>query len=220
MELDELKSAWQEMDQRVGATMAIQLDLNRELRVDRTQRSLRKFSGLPIFELITGLFSAVIAGGFLADNLGHATFLGSLAGLVIFLLGVFTVAISVWQLAMIGSIDYSAPVVEIQRTLLKITQLRIRSATWLLALLVPIWTVFPIFALQLVGKYELYKIFSPAWVAGNAVFGMVLVIAIMQIAKRGGKWFGGTSWTKLLTEESLAQAAAHLAEIERFEQDR
>jgi hypothetical protein len=225
MELEEFRTTWREMDQKLSATIAIQRDLQRDIRVDRTKRSLGKFIGLPICELVVGLITALVSGGFLVRNFDHATFFGSFSGTAIFLLGALTVVLSIWQLELIGSLDYSGPVVEIQRKLAKITRIRIKSALWLMALLTPIWFVFPIFALQLLAGYpgylplsaKLAEVLKSAWMIGNIAVGFALVAAIYLIVR----WKGSkVKWTKVLSEYSLADAAGHLAEIEEFEKNR
>jgi hypothetical protein len=224
MELDELKIAWNQMDQRLSATMAVQRGLYREIRADRARASLGKFLRLPVFELIVGLIAGLPAGIFLIQNFDQGTFAGSLSPLAVFLLGVVTVVLSVLQIQLIASLDYSGPVVDIQRKLAQITRVRIKSAAWLMALLTPLWLVFPTFVIQLLAGREGYRAFSEKlaefystpWFAINFFAGVILVVAACLAIK----WKGSAiNWSKVLSEQSLQEAAAHLTEIEEFENE-
>jgi hypothetical protein len=225
MELDEFKTAWQSMDQKLSATMTLQRGLHREIRVDRTRRSLGRFLGLPISELIVGLATALTGGGFLIGNFNQATFAGSVAPTVVFLLGALTVVLSIWQIELITSLDYSGPVVDIQRKLAKITQIRIKSAAWLKALLTPLWAVFPVFVLQLLAGRVGYKalgaklaeLYATPWFTLNILVCATLVVVVSLAVK--WKW-GNVNWSKVLSETSLKNASEHLEEIAEFEKER
>src|SRR5258708_7163334 len=125
MELDELKPAWRELDHRIDAGVALNRRLLAEFKLDKTQSALRRWLALPLFELLSGVVTALLLGSFLAEHIHEAKF--AAPALVLHALTVFYIAISVWQLAVVGGIDYSSPVVAIQRKLAQVRAVRVRT---------------------------------------------------------------------------------------------
>src|SRR4051812_21438276 len=109
MELDDLKTAWRELDRRPDAGRAITPGVLKEGKLDRARSALRRLSALLTFELISGVLATLILGSFLADNHDSARF--AIPALVLHVAAVFTIVASARQFARIGRLDYAAPVV-------------------------------------------------------------------------------------------------------------
>jgi hypothetical protein len=59
MELDDLKTAWRELDRRLDNTGTLTGRLLKELNLDRTRTVLRRQAGLLLVELISGVVAAL-----------------------------------------------------------------------------------------------------------------------------------------------------------------
>src|SRR3954447_15080130 len=105
MELDDLKTAWRELDRRLDAGQAITLDVLKELKLDRTRSALRRLSALLVFELISGVVAAILLGSFLADH--HATPGFPAPPVTLPAAAIFTIVASARQLAQVARLDYA-----------------------------------------------------------------------------------------------------------------
>ena len=92
MELDDLKTAWRELDRRLDASQAITLRVLKELKLDRTRSALRRLSALLVFELLSGVLATLLLGSFLADHHDSARF--AIPAVVLDVAAVFTIVAS------------------------------------------------------------------------------------------------------------------------------
>lgn len=226
MQLDEMKAAWRELNQRVEQNNALLVDTRRRLQLDRAQSALRRWSWLPAIELVFGVVTVLVAGAFLAR---HAAAIlvapaAAIPALLIAVLGIAVFAASVRQLALVIGIDYSSAVVAMQRRMLAARRLRLRMTWWDLLIGIPLWPVFVIFALQALGNFDIYRIFSPVWLIINAVAGLVIVAVLVWIARRQSNAISRSPILSRLADEiaggGLVTAMEQLNELSRFEQGR
>lgn len=225
MELDEMKSAWQELNARVERNHAFDLGTRRELKQDKVRSALRRWLWLPGIEFGFGLVTIWIAAFFLARNsalIANAPG-GAIPSLLVLVGAVATVAISIRQFALIGGIDYTAPVIAIQRRLLAARALRIRVTQCDLLLGLPLWPLIVVFTWQYVVGYSSYGAFDSAWLAWNALFGLALAGALIFIARRYGEKVSRSPVIGKLADEiagrGLVTAMGHLDELARFERE-
>lgn len=225
MELDEMKQAWQELNARIERSDALAMQVREELKLDKTRSALRRWLWLPAIEFGFGLATLWIAGFFLARNftlVGSAP-AGAIPSLLVLILAVATVVISIRQFALVGGIDYSAPVVAIQRRLSAARALRIRMTQCDLLLGLPLWPVIVAFTLQYVGGYGSYRALDSAWLAWNVLFGLALAGVLVAIARRYGERLSRSSMVGKLANEiaghGLSVAMGQLDELARFERE-
>ncbi|TKR33873.1 hypothetical protein FCE95_06275 [Luteimonas gilva] len=113
MELDELKSVWQALDKRLSRHDDIHLALFKEIRLEKARKSLRGLFWGQWLQLLLGV--GLIALG-VACWTRNTDVLGLLAtGILVHAFGVVTAVAAGITLGLIGSIDYSAPVLKIQK---------------------------------------------------------------------------------------------------------
>jgi len=121
MELDELKATWQALDRQLAQHNRINLELFKEGKLDKARTSLRPlFWGQLAQMLLLGLPFVLMASCLW-------TMLGSwpplpllLAGIVVHVYGVATIALAGQTMGLIKTIDYSAPVLSIQKQFAKL----------------------------------------------------------------------------------------------------
>jgi hypothetical protein len=123
MELDELKAAWQSLDRRLEQQNAISLLLLKDDRTKRMRSSLRPLFWGQLLQMLFGLLFVALAaslwiraGSAPLDLPWHVV----LAGVFVHAYGVATIALAGCTIGLIRTIDYSSPVLGIQKQLLKL----------------------------------------------------------------------------------------------------
>lgn len=215
MELDELKSAWKTTNDRLDR---VETSIQR-----KTTRSAANWLRLePVFELAIGAATALWAGSYLGDHVAQISRdpIGAIPGALILALAVFTVAISIRQLAIIGGLDYSGAVIDSQQRLARLKALRVRSTQAIFLAGVPLWMVFPIFLLQSVGRYEVFRAFDSGWLIADLAFGLAVALGLIVAARRAGD---RATWLRklndLLAGTEIRRAEDLLAEVSEFARD-
>ena len=128
MEHDELKAAWQSLDRRLEQQNAISLLLLKDDRSKRMRSSLRPLFWGQLLQMLFGLaFVALAASLWIRAG---STPLGLpwhvvLAGVFVHAYGVAAIALAGCTMGLIRTIDYSLPVLGIQKQLLKLRRLYI-----------------------------------------------------------------------------------------------
>ena len=120
MEPDDLKLAWQALSRRLERHDALQTHLLLEQRKQKALTSLRPLFWGQVVQTLFGIPFIVLAallwirGGQSADGLPWTTIV---AGIVVQLYGIATIAMAGQTLRRIGEIDYAQPIIDIQKRL-------------------------------------------------------------------------------------------------------
>jgi hypothetical protein len=212
MELDDLKMTWATLDARVEKMESASMR-------DQGKKEAGRLRNGPISELVAGGLTVLWMGGFLADNWTKVleTPFGALPSLSLFVLGVFTIWLSVRQLAMISTLDYSGAVVEAQQQIGALKTLRVRSTQFVMLTGLPLWVIFPLVAGQTLIDYNFIYAVNGTWVGANLVFGVILAGGLVLLARKLGQRPG--FWQKLndtLAGTEIQRAERMLVEVERF----
>ena len=116
MELDELKVTWQALDRKLQQSNAIQLQLFKDGRLKGMRSSLRPLFWGQVVQLLFGI--PFLALAVLLWSSGHDLPAHVIAaGIVVHAYGVAVIAFSGMMLGLILGLDYSAPVLGIQKHL-------------------------------------------------------------------------------------------------------
>ncbi|MBN8483022.1 MAG: serine/threonine protein kinase [Xanthomonadales bacterium] len=223
MENDDLKAAWQSLNRRLERQDTINLQLLREKKLDRTRSTLRPLwwgqvlqavFGVPFILLAALLWMRVHA---LPDGLP----LGALvAGIVVQLYGIATVALAGETIRRIGAIDYAAPVVEIQK------QLAALRRTYIVSGMVgglPWWFLWVPILLVLagLGGVDLYaKVPEMVWIGlGVGAAGLLATAWFHRWSRDPRRPRLAAAMDAAVSGNSLRKARAQLDELERFERD-
>jgi hypothetical protein len=218
MELDDLKSSWQNLDRRVSQLTALNLALVTDL-----QRRKARWRLLPVF---AGAALSVAVGGWLASVfarfwLAHLdTPSAVVAGASLHAASIGVVIIGVVQLLIVTRINFAQPVVVMQRYLALLQAWEARSFhwTWLGAWL--LWPALLVAGAMAVAGVDLWAR-APGVVLINVAAGVVgalLSVLFHRFTRRPGGRLG--AWMEcLLTNQSVKRARSALDEIDRFAKD-
>lgn len=220
MELDEMKSLWQELDARVVNTQALALQLVRASRSSMLARSLRPLRWGQWVQLAFGVAAILWGTTFWASHLSDWRAIA--CGVAVQVAGIVMLALAVRLLHAVQAIDLAAPVVEIQRRIAALRAWRARVEAPLLVLLgafiwIPVVLMLMLDDTARVGV-DLWTIAPglPLWLALNGAFALVLVALAYMLLRR----FGHRRWLQdNFAGSAIRRAEAALAEIARFEQE-
>jgi len=220
MELDELKTAWTRMESRLDNAETLVLRDVRERKLDKSRSALRRVGWGQAAQILIWTLVIAIVAPFWIEHRETPHLLG--AGLVLHAYGVITICLSVLQVLMIGRINYSAPVLTIQRQLAELHRFRIRT-TMLLGL--PWWLLW--IPCTMVGAMWLFGIDlyaeSPGWIHVSLAIGVAGMLLTVWLARRLADRPPSSGTLRRLIDDmascSLPRAAREMDDLARFERE-
>jgi hypothetical protein len=118
MELDELKQAWQTLDQRLQQQTALQAQWLRDKGIDKMKTSLRPLLWGQIVSVLFGLCMLLLAIDVWPSHRDVPHLLA--AGIVVHVYGIATIIAGGIVCGMIAGIDHAAPVLQLQQRLARL----------------------------------------------------------------------------------------------------
>ncbi len=223
MENDDLKAAWQVLNRRLERQDAINLHLLREKKLDRTRSSLRPLLwgqvvqtlfGVPFILLASLLWMRAHA---LPDGLPASAIV---AGVLVQIYGIATVALAGETIRRIRALDWSAPVVEIQKQLASLRRTYIVNGMvaglswWFL------WVLILMVLAGLGGVDLLVKVPGMIWIGlGVGVAGLAATAWFHRWSRDPRRPRLAAAMDAAISGASLRKARAQLDELERFERE-
>lgn len=217
MELDDFKTAWQALDQRLARDHTLHIRLHRERRLDKARASLRPLFWGQLLQVLLGLaFIGLAAALWMAGPTAWATIA---AGVVVHAYGVLCVVMACMVLGRLDGLDYAAPVLEIQKQLARVRRTYVLSG---MVAGLPWWFLWVLILMVLVGLMggDLY-----AHVPLLVWIGLGIGAAGLAGTAWFHRWSRGDRRPRLaqamddaVTGRSLRKAQAQLDEVLRFEE--
>jgi hypothetical protein len=221
MELDDLKRLWEEQDRKLDASLRLSARALEEVGRGKAEAAARRMSWSVILEMLLAFLPVYLLGSFVADHIGQARFWIPAAALDVFAIATFGGLIR--QQAVLRSIDWSAPVLEIQRTLAAVRVSRVRATQWTFFLAPLLWPPLFIVVFEAFLGVDAYRAFGGIYVAGNVVFGLVFLALAVWVSRRFADRFGGAPivqrFMRDLAGHNLAAAQGTLGSLDRFGSD-
>ena len=205
MEMSELERAWQGLDERLAG-------LERHARREREHRAFdtvrARLRGLTIgqmVQLVVGVGIVLFAGPYWVGHLDDATHL-VVYGIAIHLYGLALLILAATQLMAVWRVDYRQPVVTVQRRLVQLAWLRVRSERWLLMAGFVVW-VPVIFAAAAAVGIDAWTT-NPWSVLANLAVGLAMAAGVGWLT-----WRYPDRFFKDACGRSLREAQRELAEL-------
>lgn len=219
MELDDFKSAWKTLDQRLQLNNALKLHELRERTLAKTRSSLRPlFWGQIAQILLIGVPAILLAVLLWISKPAFASVI--VAGVALHAYGVLTIIGAGVVLGQLARIDHSAPVVEIQKQVARTRTLYVRSG---MICGLPWWFLWVVILMVLAGLGDVDLLAqAPLMVWGGlgvGVLGLLLTFQFHHWVRRPERAHFGRIMDDSLTGGSLRKAMAQLQEVQRFELD-
>jgi len=218
MELDDFKSAWQTLDRRLQLDNTLKLHALRERKLDKTRDSLRPLFRGQVVQILFGIPFILLAALLWISQPAHVSSI--IAGVLVHAYGVLTIIAAGVVLGALRDVDYAAPVLDIQRKLLRARTLYIRSG---MVAGLPWWFLWIAILQTLAGLGDvdlLAKAPALVWSGyGIGIAGLLGTWWFHRWARRPERAEFGRKMDDGLSGGSLRKALAQLDELQRFERD-
>ena len=219
MDIDELKTAWNTLDGRLERQHMLNLQLFRDGKLDRMRSSLRPLFVGQLLQIAFGMCFVALAAMLWMSPVGKSAAV-IVAGVIVHAYGVACIVLAGATLARIRSIDYAAPVVEIQKSLA-----RLRTAYFVNGMIAGMswWFLWipVLMVLAALGSVDINARAPEVIGFGVAIgiAGLALTYAFHRWSQRPGREHVAQAVDDTLTGNSLRNARRALVQIEQFEQD-
>lgn len=217
MDLDDLKQAWQSIDQRLQKQEALQRALLLERKAGGLRRILGGFAREQISVAVLcmlGFFLATSAGG--GKNASLALTVSALVCGAYFMAafaGMF------WVIQRVGDVDYAAPVVQIQQRLAALRATYVKVGLWVGMPWLLLWLPFAVVALEAIAGIDLgHRLEASYWLA-NAGFAIVACGLLFVFYRRSQRTPDSRLARALrdgLSGRSLRRAQSELEALKRY----
>lgn len=219
MELDDLKNAWRTLDRRAEQQLTLQLHMHREHKLDALRRHLLPLVWGHTLQMLFGALLILLAVSVWHRHV-HETHL-LVAGLVIHAYGIAVVIFGGVMLSRIRGIDYSAPVLGLQKQLASVRRQYVLGGMWVGLPWWLLWVPCAMLVFMALFGADFYRN-APLviWLnLGVGVLGLLATWAFHRWSRhpsrpRLAKWLDDS-----LAGSSLRKAQGVLDEIARFERD-
>lgn len=220
MELDELKVTWQHLNKQLQQQNQLNKELLRDRKLDKTRKTLRPLYWGNIAQILLGIVSIIFAVAVWRKNLDTTAIF--ICGLIVHVYGITLIATAGEVIHRLTKLDYSAPVLNIQKQLLRIER-AYTTRGWLVGL--PWWLLWIPYSFGFAGLagINLYaQAQGSGWFAWSVTVGVIGMIATWlwyrwarspnrpERAKRVNQTIVGTS---------LTRAKQFVQELQRFEKE-
>ena len=219
MEFDDMKAAWQTLDRRLEQQRALNLQLFRDTRVDKARSGLRPLFWGQITQILFGVLMILLGVSVWSNHVEVAHLLVS--GIIVHVYGVIAIMLAGITLGMIGRLDYSAPVLAIQKQLAQLRSFYIRNGmivglSWWL-----FWIPFTAsFVAWLVGVDFLAGMGGAiGWCVAVGIVGLLGTWGFHRWVQRSGHRPLIKAMNDNMGGGSLRKVQSILDEIRRFEQE-
>ncbi len=224
MELDELKTAWQTLDKRLQLHNALALQNYRDARLDKARRGLHPLLwGQTVQMLLIGLPFVLLAAclwirtGTSVQPLPWTTLV---AGIFVQAYGVAAIALAGCTIGLIRTIDYSVPVLAIQKQLAKLRRFYIING---MIVGLPWWLMWVPVLMVLcgLGGVDLYaRAPSVVWIGlGIGIAGLLGTWWFHRWSRQPRRARLGKRLDDSVAGSSIRKAQALLDEIAEFERE-
>lgn len=219
MEFDDMKAAWQTLDRRLEQQHALNLQLFRDSRTVKARSGLRPLFWGQIAQIFFGVLMILLGVSVWSSHREVSHLL--ISGIIVHVYGVVAIMLAGITLGMIRRLDYSAPVLTIQKQLVQLRSFHIRSGmivglTWWV-----FWVPFVATFFAWLAGVDFFVNMDGAigWCIAVGVAGLFGTLAFHRWAQRSGRARLLKQMDDNMTGSSLRKAQSILDEIRRFEQD-
>jgi hypothetical protein len=216
MELDDMKAAWQTLNQRLDAQDAMNLNIFKGDKLDKLRRGLRPLVWGQAIQIVVGALIALWGAGFWVDHRDVPHLL--IAGLIVHAAGISMIGLGALMHALIARIDYSAPVLTIQRQLAQLRKVYVYGG---MAIGLPWWVLWMPFLMVLAGYagVDVYR-HAPSVIGIGSAIGVLGLLSTWAFVHWAGKH---PQLAKRLDDSAagrgITNAQSFIDEISRFEKE-
>lgn len=214
-----IQSIWKQHEAALEENRALNVQLLREIKVDKAKSSLRRLLYLPISSMIFYSFILIVSLGFIIAN--WSVWYLALSGVVISIFSLLFVLLSIKQLWQILSVDYDTHIVSLQKniSLIKSSVIdNLRLSNWI----IPCFPFVLIFLFKVLWDVDMVANLSNQmlYVYGAIIFSLVIVSfmisRVLKPSNSNSKWM---TWLLHGSGSQVDEAVAFLEEVRAFEKN-
>ena len=215
-DIDDLKTAWKELNRQLERQNTLTLRQIKENKLGRFRSGLRPLVFGQTLQLIVGAVITIVSANFWLSHLNQLHLL--LSGLFLQAYGILFIAFAVRDLMLIRQIDYSAPIVVIQKQLAELGAWHIRAAIWYGMAGSVVWLPVLIVILHLLhADIWTQKPRAVWWLLSSVLVCLAFNYGLVLLARTPGRC--GRALAGSWIGRSVNRAQAALTEIEEFERE-
>lgn len=199
MDFDTLQRRWDRLNETLDTRLDRQSQALRALYLQTVERAVRRSSWGLSAEVIITIPVLLLLGSFLAAHIIEPRFF--VPALLLQLFAIVQLALHIHKLVVLRSLDYSEPVVSIQKRLAALRVRSLRQLVWLYACLPLLWPPLLIVAMQGLLGLDAYVLLGLPYLAVNLLVGLACVPLVLWLAR------------------ALAPQVAHLPALQRLVDD-
>lgn len=221
MELDALKEMWAEHDRKLDLSIHLNRRALSGTKLNRARSAMQRLAVSLGVEAAIQLAVVVLLGSFIGDHIGILRF--AITGAVLDAFAIAILIALIQQIVLALRINYTQPIMVIQRHLAALRLLRVRYTLWILVAAPLIWTPLFIVAMKAFWGLDAFHIFGAAFLAANLVFGVAVILLAVWASRKFGGRMGRSpvlqTIMRSLAGYNLNAATGHLAALSEFEQE-
>lgn len=219
MELDELKTKWEEHSRRLEANLLLNRELLLGLKLGAAEKKLQRSGRYAAVEAAVWLVIAGALGNFIAVHIERPALAFSAAALDLLSIGMIVALIR--QSVAASHIDFAQPIAAIQRQVEILRILRIRTTVWSLLCGTLLWVPCVAVVSQAMLGVDFYESANTLWLIVNLLFGLALFPLASWLSKKYQQRFDRSPilqrFMNDLAGNNLNAAKTSLAELQQFE---
>lgn len=221
MELEEIKNIWSAYDKKLEQSWKLNLSLLRRANLDKVKSKLRKMVILHAFTFTFSILQIILLMYFVVVHIAEPHLVA--AGTILLVWSFMISYSAADQLNKINAMDYSAPVMEIQKKLIAI-KLSIIKYLRLSTLIIPFYLAHILFWFELLLDVDMYQVANQQWWIGQIIFTLLVMLPLtLWLYKKLSSHNMDKSWMKKLISSSggkqISEAFTLLDEIQKFEKN-
>ena len=214
MELDDLKAAWQTLDRRLEQQYALDFQIFKDGKISKVKSALRPLVVGQIVQIVSGILMLMVFAPFWFAHQRVPHLL--LCGILLHVYSVLVIIFAGRDLHFILNLDFTVPVLQIQRQLAELRVRRARVYPWVFGITgCFIWIPLMLVIFQWLGVDVWVR--SPSVVYIFIASGFVSLLFLLALFR----WANAPQRAKAFDDSSagrsLCRAQAVLDEIARFE---
>ncbi len=173
LDLDVLRGQWHALDDRLDASLELDVAALRRTLSDRMRSAFRRHSRWLFVSLI---FDAAAVAALLVFTFAQGGDLPYLLSAIALLLGLSVqVATDINEWRVLRRLDFDAPVVEVRASIAGVRSRRLRTTGMILLLAVALWTPFVLVTFRGVFGIDLYRALPWSVLAANFALGIAII---------------------------------------------
>lgn len=215
MELDDFKATWRALDAKLAHHERLQLALLREHGLDRVRRGLRPLVFGQWLQLLLGVALTMLGIACWSRNVHVPGLLAT--GITLHAFGVLTAVMAGLTLGLVGALDYSAPVLKIQKQMARLLKLNTLNSNLCGT---PWWIMWVLVVLGVAGlERHDPAAGTPAWISISLALGLCGLLATWAWAARRRPDVGDPYRDRCDGFDGIRRGRRLLEEIADFERE-